>query len=266
MRIVCNEQHTREWHKAKLGIVSASQVWRAMDALKVKSKNGSSGDPSSEQLKYRDELAMEILSGAPVEHWVSPEMDAGTALEPKARQEYIFRNDCPELAWQTGFVLHPTMDRLGASPDLLIKPNLGAEFKCPKLNTHLGYLFAYAKAIAPQFSADKELIRAPLTGNELAEAVMPEKYLLQAHTVIACCELDALDWVSYYPSDSDIGDDLRDGKPWLLRPDIPDELKYLQIRVERDEKKIAEIEDKVEVFNERLLEYLDTMKSILCKR
>lgn len=240
MRIACDTQRTPEWFAAKLGLVSASNVWKTMSFLSRASKNGGKGTSSAKRLEYLYQLEREISSGQTAEHFVSRPMDLGTQYEPMARKQYMLANDVVEQSWQTGFVLHPTMDRLGCSPDLLVDPNGGAEFKVPQPDTHEGYLIDYAKAT-----------KALLKRNELAYAVIPNMYVLQVQTNIACCEREWWDWMSFAPPAPE------DGFP-ILR----ESRQRLQIRVERDDKMIAEIEDNVAKFNEELFNFVEEMKKV----
>ena len=252
MRIVCTEQRTQEWFAAKLGKPSASQVWRALSTLKIKSKNGEKGEPSGDQIAYKKELAQEILGGVPVDHWVSKEMDEGSALEPLARAEYISRNNLQE--WnETGFILHPTMDRFGCSPDLLTTTSSrggrnGAEFKCPKANTHLGYVDAFIDAQ-----------QNGLCDNSFAYAVIPEPYIYQCQACICICNSDKWDWVSFYPPEPEDSNLLPD-RPGAKRANLPESMRYLEIPVYRDDVMIAKIEDGIKAFNARLLEYVERMR------
>jgi hypothetical protein len=89
------------------------------------------------------ELVCERLTGRAYDHYVSPEMDRGHEQEQYARAAYeIATGSDVELA---GFILHPTMDFAGASPDSLVFPSStqgGLEMKNPNTATHLGWMEA----------------------------------------------------------------------------------------------------------------------------
>jgi hypothetical protein len=68
-------------------------------------------------------------------------------------------------------VLHPTIDRAGASPDAIVGTGL-AELKCPKTATHLGYMLA---------------------------GEVPTKYQPQMLWQMACAEAEYNDFVSFDP-------------------------------------------------------------------
>jgi hypothetical protein len=184
------------------------------------------------------EKAIEIITGEPAEHFVSKAMDKGTEYEPKARSEYMFINDVD--GDKTGFILHPSIDRFGTSPDLVVLPDGSAEFKCPLPTTHAEYLRTYWQAK-----------KAGLTGNDLALAVIPEAYRYQCDSVIACCEVDWCDWCSYAIPAPEEG-----------YPVFPENLRMLQVRLYRDEARLAELTEGVNRFNEELLELVEDMRQM----
>jgi hypothetical protein len=99
------EQGSPEWHQLKLGIPSASMFKVLM--VKTEEKKG--------RATYLYKLAGEILTGEPMENFVSDAMEDGKTKEPFLRGEYEFRRDCePQLV---GFI---RSGKCGASPDALI--------------------------------------------------------------------------------------------------------------------------------------------------
>jgi hypothetical protein len=99
-------------------------------------------------------------------------MEIGTQYEGEARTEYWMATGTE--VQETGFVLHPTLDFLGASPDGLILPTHGLEIKVPMLKTHIRYL---------------------------REKKVPEDYVPQMQCNMLCCGLPAWAFVSYCPSE-----------------------------------------------------------------
>ena len=97
---------------------------------------------------------------------------------------------------QTGFVLHPTLNFLGCSPDGLVLPTHIVELKCPTYDTHLEYLD---------------------TG------IFPKKYVLQTHCERLCCELEYGELVSYYAPD-----------PQLDMPYLPERFRMIIQRIDAD--------------------------------
>ena len=171
MRIVCKEQGTAEWMQARTGRVTASNIDRAMAFLKRASGTRKAGYSSADRDTYILEIATELITCTSAEHYVSKPMEIGMQFEREARTEYWLKtgHDVNE----TGFVLHPKLDFLGASPDGLCGDH-GLEIKVPLLHTHMAYL-----------KAD----------------VVPEEYQPQMQCGMLCCELPAWDFVSYCPAE-----------------------------------------------------------------
>lgn len=172
MRVICKEQHTHEWHQARAGNVTASRVADAKARLSRKSKNGIAGDWAAAHINYVSELAWEMITRMPADHYVSKAMDIGTQYENEARVEYWMRYGTE--VEETGFVLHPHLDFLGCSPDGLVGTDGGVEIKVPLFKTHCGYL-----------EADQ----------------IPDDYRLQMYTNMLCCGREWWDFVSYCPPD-----------------------------------------------------------------
>ena len=171
MRVVCKEQHTAEWYQARCGKIGASNIAKAMAYLKRGSGARKAGDSSAERDRFILELATELITRVPAEHYVSKAMDIGTQYEGEARTEYWMSTG--QEVDETGFVLHPLIDYLGASPDGLCRDH-GIEIKVPMLHTHMGYLRA---------------------------DVVPEEYIPQMQCGMLCCGMEAWDFVSYCPAE-----------------------------------------------------------------
>jgi putative phage-type endonuclease len=96
------------------------------------------GGESADRRNYRNEILAERLSRRTEDHYVSPEMAWGSEFEPIAR--YAYEIATGEMVDTVGFVLHPTMDFAGASPDGLVGEDGGLELKCPKTTTHIKWM------------------------------------------------------------------------------------------------------------------------------
>lgn len=156
-------QGSAEWFEARLGCVTASRVADALATL----KNGAS---SQKREAYKMEILTEALTGAVVEHYVSPAMDFGIQNEGVARAAYEMQTGVEvELI---GFAYHPTIKRAGASPDGLVGEDGLVEIKVPNTGTHLGYL---------------------------VENIVPEQYAMQMFWQMACTGRKWCDFVSYDP-------------------------------------------------------------------
>lgn len=118
-------QGTDEWKKARAGVITASMFKTARERLK---SGPNKGQPSSAAKDYAFRLAIERISGAPLdegfETWA---MRRGHELEPMARAAHELHADL--VVNECGFVTTPD-GRFGASADGLIDDTGGAEYKC----------------------------------------------------------------------------------------------------------------------------------------
>lgn len=124
------EQGTEEWFQARMGKVTASRVSDVMAQIK-------SGESASRR-NYRMELLCQRLTGKSEDFFVSAPMQRGTDLEPIARGTYEGETGC--LVEEIGFIVHPTLIDLGASPDGLVGDDGMLEIKCPNTATHIAFL------------------------------------------------------------------------------------------------------------------------------
>ncbi len=107
------EQGAEAWHKARLGIPTASKFATVMAKGEGKTRS-----------EYMRKLAGEILTGEPMESFSNGHMDRGKAMEDEARETYAFVHDVEPK--RVGFIRNG--DR-GASPDSLLGENGGLEIK-----------------------------------------------------------------------------------------------------------------------------------------
>lgn len=126
------EQGSDEWLAVRLGKVTASRVCEVL-------AKGKGGAPSASRANYLAELVVERLTGKPIpETFQSQAMQRGKETEQQAIDAYTFERGLPVA--RVGFVAHPRIAMSGASPDLLVGDDGGAEFKCPNTATHLDSL------------------------------------------------------------------------------------------------------------------------------
>ncbi|MDG9785252.1 lambda exonuclease family protein [Metapseudomonas otitidis] len=122
------EQRSSEWFAARLGCVTASKVKDVM-------AKGRGGAPSAARTNYMMQLLCERLTGRQEEGFTSAAMQRGTELEPLARDAYELFAEGDVV--ETGFVLHPSIQGFGASPDGLVGDVGLLEIKCPNTATHV---------------------------------------------------------------------------------------------------------------------------------
>lgn len=156
------EQGTDEWKALRIGKLTAS---RMADVLAT-TKSG----VSASRKNYLAQLVAERLTGELGECFTSTAMSWGTDNEPLARAEYEILRDC--FVEQVGFIDHPTIDMMGASPDGLVGDDGLIEIKCPNTATHIDYLLG----------------KKP-----------PAKYLPQMAMQLACTRRKWCDFASYDP-------------------------------------------------------------------
>jgi len=169
--IINVQQGSPEWYAARVGLVTASRI---SDLL----AKGRGSEESASRANYRAQIIAERLTGQSCEdRFESAVMARAKEQELFARAAYeVHINDFVE---QVGIVLHPTVERSGASPDLLVGNVGGAEIKCPNTSTHI---------------------------DTMIRGTVPTKYLPQIQWQMACTGRAWWDFVSF---DNRLPEDLR---------------------------------------------------------
>jgi len=128
-RIIYCEQGSPEWHQARCGIISASNM---------KSLFTSRGEKTASGVRetYLNQVIAERLLQKPLDTFLSYDMERGTLLEAQARANFEMYLDV--TVQEVGFHMHDDYD-IGCSPDGLFA-DTGVEIKCPKANTHVRYM------------------------------------------------------------------------------------------------------------------------------
>ena len=128
-------QGTTEWLELRAGIPTASNF------KKILTPGGKISDQAE---KYLWRLLAERLLGRPLDEeyqFNSEAMKKGSETEAEAVKYYEFQKDVETQA--VGFVTNA--DRtIGCSPDRFVGDRGMAQFKCPKPETHVGYLLKKA--------------------------------------------------------------------------------------------------------------------------
>ncbi|MDP2621569.1 MAG: YqaJ viral recombinase family protein [Hyphomicrobiales bacterium] len=163
MRVIDFPQGSDEWKLARCTKVTASRIDAVLSRARDRKSEGAT------RRKYKAQIVAEILSGMPQESRFSNKaMEDGIQNEPFARAAYdVAKNTFVE---QVGLVLHPTIERSGASPDGLVGTDGLVQFKCPEPHTHLGYVL---------------------------DGVVPPEYEPQMLWEMACTERKWCDFASY---------------------------------------------------------------------
>ena len=128
-RVIYCEQGSPEWHQARCGIISASNM---------KSLFTSKGEKTASGVRetYLNQVIAERLMQKPMDTYTSYDMERGTQLEAQARATFEMYLDV--TVQEVGFHMHLDHD-IGCSPDGLFA-DTGVEIKCPKANTHVRYM------------------------------------------------------------------------------------------------------------------------------
>lgn len=131
------EQNTDEWYRARAGKITAS---RMADVLAFDPGGGvfKSGPRKGQEKPaksllcredYIGDIVGEILTGEPKGQVRAKAMDWGHDVEAAARAAY--EAETGEIVTLSAFVVHPTIDYLGCSPDGLVLDDGMTQFKCP---------------------------------------------------------------------------------------------------------------------------------------
>lgn len=130
MQIIECDQNTEEWHKARMGIPTASMFATVM-------ASGRGGGDSKTRATYMRKLAGEIITGEPMEGFTNKDLERGHAMEPDARNYYsLVTGNTPNLV---GFIRNGDK---GGSPDALIGDDGVLEIKTAAPHILIGYIEA----------------------------------------------------------------------------------------------------------------------------
>jgi putative phage-type endonuclease len=163
------EQRSDEWHKIRMGKVTASRI---SDVI-AKTKTG----VSTSRQNYLIQLVSERLTGKKGDSFVNQAMLDGIERESAARELYMRTRGVSVT--EVGFFDHPTIAMSGASPDGAVNAEEDGkyagliEIKCPIETTHT---------------------------NTLMSKWIPNKYVPQMQWQMACTGAKWVDFISYNPN------------------------------------------------------------------
>ncbi|EJF84068.1 hypothetical protein MCU_00736 [Bartonella elizabethae Re6043vi] len=153
------EQRTAEWFQARLGKVTASNVYNVLSKT-------AKGMPTSKYEDYKIKLMTERLTEEISQSYTTPAMQWGIEHEEDALREYAFIYDT-EIT-QCGFIQHPTIQMAGASPDGFVGEDGLVEIKCPQSPNHLRFFID--SNIKPEYHAQMQFQMA-CTGRKWCDFV-----------------------------------------------------------------------------------------------
>lgn len=121
-------QGSDEWLKARLGLVTSSEIHNIL----AKNKNGTW---AASRKRYLTQLVLERMTGKTPSRFVTKSMEWGSETEDLARTEYMLRTG--NATRTCGIFLHDDY-KIGDSPDFLIEGQRGCgEIKCYDSANHL---------------------------------------------------------------------------------------------------------------------------------
>lgn len=125
------EQRSEEWFRARLGKVTASNVYAVLARTAKKL-------PTQAYHDYKLKIITERLTGNVEPGIKTQAMQWGIEQEENAINELQFMQDI--TVQKCGFIEHPTIKNAGASPDGLIGNDGLIEIKCPNSSTHVKFI------------------------------------------------------------------------------------------------------------------------------
>ena len=125
-----DSQGSEEWHRRKLGKVSASNVRKVVNRNRY-------GKPYAEYEKYMNELVAQRITGK-AKRFTSGPIEWGKESEPLAVEAYVDLTD--NYVYETSFVEDDEIDNAGASSDRLVNEDGNLEVKCPNTDTFVKYV------------------------------------------------------------------------------------------------------------------------------
>ena len=154
------EQGTQKWHQARLGIPTSSEFHKIVTPT---------GKLSAQSRDYQHTLLAEWLFQSPLEQVENEWMIHGNEYEEDAASAYEFEQN---VTVAPGGFFTTDDGMVGSSPDRLVGDTGLLEIKCPKANTHVGYMLGKG---------------------------VDEKYKCQVQGQLWVCQRESLDIVSYCP-------------------------------------------------------------------
>ena len=121
------------WMNDRCGKLTGSRMFSAMAFLK-------NGNEASERKKLKIEILAERLTGDIIPKYVTNDMQWG--LDQESNAKAAFENRTGLLVNDCGFVPHPRLENVGASPDGICSDGFLFEAKCPTTARHIEWILA----------------------------------------------------------------------------------------------------------------------------
>lgn len=183
---------------ARCGKLTGSRMKWAKKRLK-------NGDDSEKRKDLKVEILCERMTGDIVDKYVNGPMQWGIEKEPEAKAAYEAKTG--RIVQDVGFIDHPTIEFLGASPDGFVDDGL-IEIKCPTTATHVSWIL---DAGIPDEHKDQMVLQCAVTGRSWVDFVsydprMPEPQQLLVRR--------------FYPTPGEIAEIEEEAKKFLQEVDV----------------------------------------------
>lgn len=154
------EQRSDEWFAMRAGKITGSAFSDVMNILK-------GGEAGVNRKNLIARLAVERITGVCADTFQNEAMRRGTELEAEACASY--EAETGDFVEHIAFVVHPSYDFIGVSPDGLVGDEDLTEFKCPaSMHKHLSALQTGDHAVEYKWQLQGQLW---VTGRKRVKAV-----------------------------------------------------------------------------------------------
>ena len=137
------EPGSGQWLQLRTGCFTASRA----PALMARTAKG---EPTAAYSELIGEVAAERLTGQASTHFVTAAMQRGLDLEAEAADAYAFARDV--VLSPSAYVMHPTIERVGATPDRFVGDDGLVEIKCLSVQLkHLDTLIGGKRSIVKDY-------------------------------------------------------------------------------------------------------------------
>ena len=162
-------QRTGAWFAARCGCLTASAVSKILPSIRELKSGEIKKTYGEARETLLNVLVAERMSGNAKESFVSEAMQWGIDHEDEARARYAIETG--ELVDLVGFIKHPNVQWLGASPDGLVGNDGLIEIKCPAPHTHVEYLRLIRRGIVPDDYKPQMLLQLVVTGRQWCDFI-----------------------------------------------------------------------------------------------
>lgn len=162
-------QRSAEWFSARVGCLTASAVADILPSVKALKSGEVKKTYRDSRETLKDVIIAERLSGEPRNTFTTAAMQWGIDHEDEARDWY--QVETGELVDLTGFINHPSVQWLGASPDGLVGDDGLIEIKCPASHTHIKYVKSIRRGEVPDDYKPQMLLQLIVTGRQWCDFI-----------------------------------------------------------------------------------------------